>query len=428
MFDDLLAPEPVTHPADEAALVARLTRMERLKSAAAADQARTAAALDEMRRRAEADAGVPAAKRGRGLASEIALARHDSPTRGGRHLGFARALVHEMPHTLAALAAGALSEWRATLIVRESACLDVEDRRALDAEMCADMAKLAGLGDRRIEANAKKIAYRLDPHAVVDRAVRAPAERTVTIRPAPDAMTYLTALVPMTQGVAMYASLKREADICADGRGRGQVMADTLVERVTGSPADVPVPVTVNLVLTDETLLSDSTVPARLAGYGPIPAAVARQLVKTAAEDQRSRVLLRRLYKHPRSGALVAMESRARLFPAALAKFIDLRDDTCRTPYCDAPIRHHDHATPHHRDGPTSATNALGECELCNYVKEAPGWIVTATNEKGVHTAEFVTPTGARHRSTAPPLPGEATPNLSATELHLSIDLVRFAA
>ena len=34
-----------------------------------------------------------------------------------------------MPHTLAALERGALSEWRATLIVRESACLDVEDRR-----------------------------------------------------------------------------------------------------------------------------------------------------------------------------------------------------------------------------------------------------------------------------------------------------------
>ena len=42
-----------------------------------------------------------------------------------------KALVHEMPHTLAALECGALSEWRATLIVRESACLDVEDRRVL---------------------------------------------------------------------------------------------------------------------------------------------------------------------------------------------------------------------------------------------------------------------------------------------------------
>ena len=54
-------------------------RLERLKSAAAADQARLTAALAEKRRTAEAGAGVPPAKRCRGLASEIGLARRDSP-------------------------------------------------------------------------------------------------------------------------------------------------------------------------------------------------------------------------------------------------------------------------------------------------------------------------------------------------------------
>jgi Domain of unknown function (DUF222) len=219
MFDELLVAEPTT---DEAVLVARIATFERMKSAAAAGQARVTADLDAIRRASEAAAGVPAAKRGRGLASEVALARRDSPARGGRHLGLAKALVHEMPHTLAALQAGALSEWRATLIVRESACLDVEDRRVLDAELCADVAGLEGLGDARIAAAAKTIAYRLDPHAIVDRAVRAESERTVTIRPAPDTMTYLTALLPMTQGVAVYAALRRAADTCGDGRGRGQ--------------------------------------------------------------------------------------------------------------------------------------------------------------------------------------------------------------
>jgi hypothetical protein len=126
--------------------------------------------LATKRRAAEEARGVPAARRGRGLGAEIALARRDSPARGGRHLGFAQALVHEMPHTLAALESGVLSEWRATLIVRESACLDVEDRRALDAELCADVASLDGKGDARISAEAKAIAYRMDPHAVVDRA------------------------------------------------------------------------------------------------------------------------------------------------------------------------------------------------------------------------------------------------------------------
>jgi len=426
MFERLTVVDPT---ADESALVERIAALERVKSAAAAGQARAAAALDAARRASDAAAGVPAAKRGRGLASEVALARRDSPARGGQHLGFAKALVHEMPHTLAALEVGALSEWRATLIVQESACLDVEDRRTLDAEICADLPGLDGLGDARIRAAAKTIAYRLDPHAVVDRAVRAENERNVTIRPAPDTMTYLTALLPMAQGVSVYAALRREADTCFDGRGRGQVMADTLVERITGRPAEVPVPIAVDLVLTDESLFAGSTSPARIAGYGPVPAAVARRLIGTAVTDRRSKATLRRLYKHPRSGALVAMESRARLFPKGLARFIDLRDDTCRTPYCDAPIRHHDHATPHARGGPTSGVNGLGECEACNYAKEAPGWTVTTgCDDKGCHTAEFTTPTGGRYHSKAPPLPGPARIDLSEIELRIGIALGKHAA
>ncbi|MGZ6778364.1 MAG: HNH endonuclease, partial [Mycobacterium sp.] len=133
----------------DAALVERIAELERVKSAAAAQQARAAVALDERRRADEAAAGVPKVRQGRGVASEVALARRDSPARGGRHLGFAKALVYEMPHTLAALECGALSEWRATLIVKESACLSVEDRRALDAEMCGDVGMLDGKGDKR---------------------------------------------------------------------------------------------------------------------------------------------------------------------------------------------------------------------------------------------------------------------------------------
>lgn len=408
MFEILFTdPSGTTDSWDESALVEGIATLEKFKAAAAARQARLAVALDAARRAAEAAAGLPAARRGRGVAAEVALARRDSPARGGRHLGFARALVNEMPHTLAALEMGALSEWRATIAVRESACLDVEDRRRLDAELCSDVTRLDGMGDAAIAAAAKAIAYRLDPHAVVDRAARAQEDRTVTIRPAPDTMTYLTALLPVAQGVSIYAALKREADVCCDGRSRGQVMADTLVERVTGRPADQPVPVSVNVVISDQALVGVEDASAVIAGYGSVPSALARNLIADAVADQRSHATLRRLYATPATGALVALESRARVFPKGLADFIGLRDQRCRTPYCDAPIRHRDHAKPHRKGGTTSAVNGLGLCERCNYVKESDGWIVTSTTaENGTHTAEFTTPTGSRHHSTAPPMPG----------------------
>src|SRR4051812_6229848 len=147
MFDlDVLA--GVDPQADEAALIERISWLERVKSAAAAGQARAAAALDESRRADEAAAGVPTAKQGRGVASKVALARRDAPVCGGRHLGLAKALVHEMPHTLAALGCGALSEWRATVVARGGGCLGVKIGGGWVAGCGGVLGKSGGRGGR----------------------------------------------------------------------------------------------------------------------------------------------------------------------------------------------------------------------------------------------------------------------------------------
>ena len=96
----------------------------------------------------------------------------------------------------------------ATLIVEQSACLDVENRRRLDAEMCAESPR-SREGRCADGGDAKAIAYRLDAQAVVDRAAKAESDRTVTIRPAPDTMAYVTVLLPVAKGVGAYAALKR---------------------------------------------------------------------------------------------------------------------------------------------------------------------------------------------------------------------------
>ena len=104
-------------------------------------------------------------------------------------------------------------------------------------------------------------------------------------------------------------------------------MADTLVERVTGRPADRAAPVALNLVMSDQALWGQDNAPAVLDGYGPIPASLAQRLVRDAVvDDKRSVATLRRLYRDPKSGSLVAMESRSRVFPKGLAGFIGLRD------------------------------------------------------------------------------------------------------
>ena len=77
----------------------------------------------------------------------------------------------------------------------------------------------------------------------------------------------------------------------------------------------------------------------------------------------------------------------------------------------------------------TSVLNGLGECERCNYDKEAPGWTVTTgCDEKGCHTAQFSTPTGAVHRSRAPRLPGPVRIEISEIEYRIGTHIAKPAA
>jgi hypothetical protein len=55
-------------------------------------------------------------------------------------------------------------------------------------------------------------------------------------------MCYLTALLPVYEGVAVHAALTRHADTSrsdGDPRSRGQLMADALVERITGTAGGI---------------------------------------------------------------------------------------------------------------------------------------------------------------------------------------------
>lgn len=407
---------------DETVLVDVISRAESLKNALAGLQARAEVVLDETVRVRQEAGGMAAGKLGAGVHAQIALARCECPNTGHRLLGLAKAVVNEMPHTHRALATGRLSEWRATMLVRETACLTRGERAMVDEQLMADPAVLDGVGTQALIGRARKLAYAASPRAVVDRARRAVADRRVSLRPAPDTMSILSGLLPVVEGVSVLKALTVEADRLVgvgDGRSRGQIMADTLVERVTGQAVAGQVRVEVQVVMTDRSLFQGDVEPAYLPGYGVVPAQVGRDLVRRAAAGEavdgsagvvsgEGLAWFRRLYTAPGVGELVGMDSRARFFPAGLARFIAVRDQVCGTPWCDAPVRHHDHVVGWAAGGATSVENAKGRCADCNYVKEAPGW-GAATVPGDRHTTVTRTPTGHVYRSQAPPLPGDTS-------------------
>ena len=518
----------------DAARIDRIATLERMKGACAAAQARLCADLltDRLANEHAATDGTrrpfdPDQVR-RGVAAEIGLARQQSPHRARRMLGLAQALTTEMPCTLAALAIGATSEYRAELIAQEFGCLTPVDRMIADREIGP---KLAGLGDLRSRHAAAGIAGRLDPAAVLAKIRGAVADRRVSIRPAPDTMLRLSALLPLGPGMGAFFALRRCADLggCeGDERSRDQFMADELVARLTNAPAgvanginnatnppagvannapagvannppagvadtatptdppageantnpptdppageangindvtdppaglaDPDVPVTsatsgstsgtartatapvepaeqtgcdaygaplgpggtldLQLVMTDRALLDGDDEPARVTGYGPIPAVLARHLIAATAgagsgkseklDAGAAKAFVRRLFTDPDTGQLVAMDSRAREFPEAARRFLIARDQICRTPWCDAPIRHIDHITPAARGGPTTIGNGQGLCANCNYTKESPDWTIAAKPDGRITTT---TPTGYSTDSRPPPLPRSA--------------------
>jgi hypothetical protein len=324
-----------------------------------------------------------------------------------------------MPYLLALMESGLLSERRASLVVQECAALSLDHRVLVDAELGQTVGEQLGqLSERELSSRVRAITYRLDAQAVVDRAAYAESERRVTLRPAPDAMCWLTALLPAPQGVGALAALSRAAESAkasGDPRGKGQVMADALVERVTGQESAAAVPVELQLVMTQSALFSGDATPACLTGYGSVPAEWARRLLTqtqgdTAGVPTGAQAWVRRLFTDPVDGTLVAMDSRRRVFDGALRRFLLARDSgICRTPGCGAPIRHLDHVVPHAKGGRTSAANGQGLCVRCNLVKELAGWHVcviqpTGPPGAGPHTVEITTSTGQHYRGSAPPL------------------------
>lgn len=98
----------------------RNAALEELNSASAAAQARETLTFDMLRRNREAEDGVASEKQGRGLGTEIALARRVSRSRGDGLLKFSRTLLMDLPRTYAAMKSGDISEEKARVVARES--------------------------------------------------------------------------------------------------------------------------------------------------------------------------------------------------------------------------------------------------------------------------------------------------------------------
>ena len=396
-------------PVADADRIDRLDRLERVRAVVAAAQTAEMVRFAQSQTAQQLAADVHPKRIGRGIADQIALACRVSPFEGSRRLGVARALWFELPETYAQLTRGALHERVAECVVTETRHLDPTQRHAVDAQV--NRAGIDRMGVRAAAQCARKHAYGADPAGYVRRGRTERKHRRVTIRSAPDTMALLTGYLPVEQGVACWAALRRAADALrasGDPRNRSLIMADLMVERLTGQARAEDVNIEVQLMMSLDSLLGSKLEQAAvLAGFGPVPGPLAREMVRTS----QGRKWWRRLFTQPTGdggSVVVGGDPQRRRFSGWLAQLIGLRDQACRDPYCDAPIRHTDHVVPFRSGGATTLANGRGVCARGNYVREMPGWRVDLVHHGRfgrTHTVAITTPTGHRYTSEAPQPP-----------------------
>ncbi len=325
---------------------------------------------------------------------EVGMARNIGPTAAGTQVGLALGLSR-LPRVQELFAAGQISEPVVRAVVNESVCLAEDDSVILDGEIAPQLPGLTPVRARQLTARA---VIRIDADAARERAQRNRADQRVSMFPDTDGIAILQVRGPAEQIVAAHTALDDWARaLRADGDGRtvGQIMTQTLVERVTGQRYADDLGVEVQLVMDAPTLMGEGGEPVDLVGYGPISPAVADDIIAMAPDPT-----IRRLLVDPVDGTLLVREPRRRHFDAPTSGHIRARDRRCRQPGCDLKIRHNDHIHAHIDGGVSTTDNGQGLCVRSHTLKHLPGWMVTS---KGKATI-WRTPTGHTYISHPPPL------------------------
>lgn len=152
---------------------------------------------------------------------------------------------------------------------------------------------------------------------------------------------------------------------------------------------------TVNVTIDLPTALGLADNPGQLAGYGPIPAQIARKI----ASDGR----WRRFVTDPIKGTLLDFGRETYEPPQELQDFLIARDRTCRFPGCRQPahLADLDHVVPWDEGGKTSADNLGALCRRHHNLKTHADWKLI-NHEDGACT--WISPAGHRYFVPARPV------------------------
>ena len=354
---------------------------------------------------------------------DVATALRMSTGTAQIRIDVARTLVNHLPNVCSALAMGEISPAHATVIARESASA-IRDGMGPAHIYSIEQSALAYAEFHTPTQVANKVRTtiaKLAPEPFEEIAERARDTRRVSCFREVDGLSTIVAILPAedaqivmkaienfihaqvanesitlnAQGVhvggvagvggngvggngvgGIGSNSASDSDV-APGQHRSMDMkrADALTSiaewSLQQSTVDVKLhrrPITVNVTIDLPTLLGLAENPGQLAGYGAIPASVARAL----ASDGK----WQRFITDPQTGTLLDFGRESYEPPQALIDFLIARDRTCRFPGCrqSAARADLDHAKSWESGGETSAANLGALCRRHHRLKTHGGW------------------------------------------------------
>lgn len=317
---------------------------------------------------------------------DIATALRLSPTTAQSRIDVARVLVSHLPNTISALASGEISTAHANVIAKETATAirnGLSEEGIFRVEQAAlSYAEFHTPG--QVATKVKTTIAKFSPEEFEEIVDRARDSRRVSCYPEADGMATVVAILPAEDAQTVMKSieayiLKRNQDDEGDAEwsmlSADMKRADALTfiaSQALASMADDVRPhrrpVTISVAIDLPTLMGLAENPGQLAGYGAIPASVARRL---AADGNWQRFI-----SDPTTGNLLDFGREKYTPPQELVDYLLARDRICRFPGCRRTGQSSDidHAHSWESGGETNPANLGLLCRRHHRMKTHGGW------------------------------------------------------
>jgi hypothetical protein len=315
---------------------------------------------------------------------DVATALRLSPTSAQSRIDVARVLVGHLPNTISALSTGEISVAHATVIARETATAirnGLSEETIFRVEQTA-LAHAEFHTPGQVASKVKTTIAKLAPEEFEEVADSARDARRVSCYPEADGMATVIAILPAEDAQTVMKSieafiLKRNSEdapewsILSADMKRADALTYIASQALSSLADEVQPhrrPITISVAIDLPTLMGLAENPGQLAGYGAIPASVARRL---AADGN-----WQRFVSDPTTGNLLDFGREKYTPPQELIDYLLARDRVCRFPGCRRTGQSSDidHAQSWETGGETNPANLGLLCRRHHRMKTHGGW------------------------------------------------------